>query len=129
MNGVTMLADLPDIDAMMDQEAGMNEQHPHGLSQDSLNKHIRNSHKFNPESGMSMRAAEMYQPQEIPQPPPQNFRAGIDPMSLNCVSVSDHIHACPVCSKIYSSDKTAYIIAIILLSIVCLLLLKKVLNV
>lgn len=46
----------------------------------------------------------------------------------NCVEVSHHCQNCPVCKKIYSSDKTLYIIAIVILAIICILLLKKVLD-
>lgn len=47
----------------------------------------------------------------------------------SCLDVAEHIANCPICSKFYNNDKTIYIIAIVILSIVCLLLLKKVLDV
>jgi hypothetical protein len=47
----------------------------------------------------------------------------------SCLDVAEHIANCPICSKFYNNDKTIYIIAIVILSIICLLLLKKVLNV
>lgn len=47
----------------------------------------------------------------------------------NCIDIARHIQDCPICSKFYSSDKTIYIIVIVILAIVCLLLIKKVLNV
>lgn len=49
--------------------------------------------------------------------------------SPTCLSVAEHIANCPICSKFYDNDKTIYIIAIIVLAIVCILLLKRVLNV
>jgi hypothetical protein len=52
-----------------------------------------------------------------------------NPLSYNCVDIAKHIQDCPICSRFYNNDKTAYIIAIVVLSIVCLLLLKRVLNV
>jgi hypothetical protein len=47
----------------------------------------------------------------------------------SCLDVAEHIANCPICSKFYNTDKTIYIIAIAILSIICILLLKKVLNV
>lgn len=52
-----------------------------------------------------------------------------DPLSFNCRDIATHIENCPICSRFYNNDKTAYIIAIVVLCIVCLLLLKRVLNV
>ena len=48
--------------------------------------------------------------------------------TCSCVSVSDHVLNCKVCTKLYSNDRTIYIITIFMLSIICILLLKKVLN-
>ena len=47
----------------------------------------------------------------------------------SCLDVAEHIANCPICSKFYNNDKTIYIIAIAILAIICILLLKKVLNV
>ena len=49
--------------------------------------------------------------------------------SPSCLDVAEHISKCPICSKFYNTDKTIYIIAIITLAIICILLLKKVLDV
>lgn len=49
--------------------------------------------------------------------------------SPSCLDVADHISKCPICSKFYNTDKTIYLIAIITLAIICILLLKKVLDV
>ena len=48
--------------------------------------------------------------------------------SPSCLDVAEHIANCPICSKLYNNDKTIYIVAIIVLSILCLILLKRVLN-
>lgn len=50
------------------------------------------------------------------------------PATLNCPQVFDHIHNCPICSKFYNSDRTIYIVTIVLLSLVCIILLKRVLE-
>ena len=51
------------------------------------------------------------------------------PGTPSCLDVAEHIANCPICSKFYNTDKTIYIIAIVILSIICILLLKKVLDV
>lgn len=47
----------------------------------------------------------------------------------SCLDFSEHYTSCPICSKFYNSDKSLYVIIIIVLSILCILLLKRVLNV
>ena len=43
-----------------------------------------------------------------------------------CLDVSSHIENCPICSKFYNTDKTIYIITIVILIIICFILLKKI---
>lgn len=50
------------------------------------------------------------------------------PVTLYCLDVHSHIQACPICSRFFKQDNSLYIIAIIILSIICIILLKKVLN-
>jgi len=45
-----------------------------------------------------------------------------------CLEIADHVANCPICSKFYNNDPTIYIIAILILSAVCIVLLKKVLD-
>ena len=62
---------------------------------------------------------------------PAEMHAEMAPINYNqsnCVDISHHCQNCPVCKKIYSSDKTLYIIPIVILAIICILLLKKVLD-
>lgn len=47
----------------------------------------------------------------------------------SCIQVSEHIRDCPICCKFYKHDNTAHTIIIIVLSIMCLLLLKRVLDI
>jgi hypothetical protein len=68
-----------------------------------------------------------YQAQYQPQMQPQYQQLQTEPRS-NCLEVADHIANCPICSKLYNNDKTMYIIAIVILSIIVILLLKKVLE-
>jgi hypothetical protein len=46
----------------------------------------------------------------------------------SCLDIAEHVVNCPICSKFYNDDKTIYIIAIIVLAVICLLLLKKILS-
>lgn len=48
--------------------------------------------------------------------------------SMDCVECSNHISNCPVCSKLYRPKSIWYIIAIIVLFVICIFLLKKVLD-
>lgn len=123
----------------------------------NYDKYLRAPHKLNVESGMAPyggppQGMPMGMPMGIPQqgqqemmmngpyspgqpgPPSSSGQAYIEkfapsPPQFNCIDIARHIQDCPICSKFYSSDKTIYIIVIVILAIVCLLLLKKVLNV
>lgn len=48
--------------------------------------------------------------------------------SPSCLSFAEHHANCPICSKFYNNDKTIYVIAIVVLAVVCILLLKRVLD-
>lgn len=47
----------------------------------------------------------------------------------NCRDIAEHVKNCQVCGKLYNTDKTIYIIAIVLLLVICAILLRKILNV
>ena len=49
--------------------------------------------------------------------------------NISCIDVADHIKTCPICSRLYDQDRTIFYVVIALLVIVCLFLLKRVLNV
>lgn len=73
-------------------------------------------------SDRSMISVEGYaEPEPVPPIP-------TTPVPINCPQVFDHIHNCPICSKFYNSDRTVYIVTIVLLSLVCIILLKRVLE-
>jgi hypothetical protein len=130
---------------------------PHGAglppgSADKYQKYIRGSHRAVPGSGMgSMNMGqhsthmmgpgsqghmdtggyavmEPYEEQMQQQAPPPGPPPPMPPV-INCIEIANHIQGCPICSRFYNNDKTVYIIAIVVLTIVCLLLLKRVLNV
>lgn len=49
-------------------------------------------------------------------------------LSLNCVDVAEHTANCIVCSKLYNTDTSLYIIVISILLLVSAILFKKVLD-
>jgi hypothetical protein len=73
---------------------------------------------------------QVHQPQQIQQQYGQVIENQIreNYSNISCLDFANHVKGCPICSKFYNTDKTPYIIAIVILSIVCLLLLRKVLN-
>lgn len=122
---------------------------------DKYQKVIRNQHIPSPESGMyyqqnyqqtqkipsnmNKNIENFYRPPQISQniiEPINNSQSQIQPhgiiqenfTTISCLDVANHIKSCPLCSKFYNNDKTFYIIAIVVLSLICILLLKKVLN-
>lgn len=78
----------------------------------------------NPYGGM----AEHYTPpQGAGQAPPMRADNAAAP-SINCQDFYNHVKSCPICSKFYNTDRTVYVIIIVLLSLVSLILLKRVLE-
>jgi len=47
----------------------------------------------------------------------------------SCLEIADHISMCPICSRFYRNDSTVFVIAIVILVIICILLLKHVLKI
>jgi hypothetical protein len=145
MPNYTRIEDLPDID-----EVNNNGRDDEYRPRDT-NKFIRNNRSMMPsDAGMGSEGLaqggygrpppgspypQFQGPQEmIEQPmmevremPPRPSRP--DPMSFNCIDIANHIQQCPICSRFYHGDKSLYIVVIVVLAIVCLLLLKRVLNV
>lgn len=66
---------------------------------------------------------EKFEDKQMMFEPPQ-----FNPLFMNCRDVAEHVTACPVCSKLYTCDKTIYIVIIILLVIACIILTKKLLE-
>ena len=62
------------------------------------------------------------------QPPTPLRMHASTPAPMRCIDIYEHVSSCPICMKMYTMDKTPYYIVIVLLSIVCILLLKKVLE-
>jgi hypothetical protein len=83
------------------------------------NQYYQNGTAINPypfrEGGGNIEIMEGYEP--TPQ------------VQGNCRDIAEHVKNCQVCGKLYNTDKTIYIIAIVLLLIICAILLRKILNV
>ena len=108
--------------------------------EDSYASYDKNITKFirkqmpNPsqQSGMSGSSPKLNVPQ--PPPPPDFYQDVYDqqinklPVTLYCLDVHSHIQTCPICSRFFKHDNSLYIIAIIVLSIICIILFKKILN-
>lgn len=137
---VTYIDDLPDLDDL-ESSGGFNTQHiEEDYNQPKYKKFIRNPGGMpppHPESGMNNQGGhhqqqhhQEHQQHEFFEPPQQKQQANMKPIgdTPSCLDIHDHIQQCPICSRFYKNDNTVYIIAIVILSIICILLLKKVLN-
>ena len=141
---IDQLPDLEDLERNTNIPTGKNnnEVQPGGVPE-KFRKFIRTPMKqSHPESGMTpsnypqhqefynTQHQEFYntQPQEFYNTQPQKpFRQTTS--SPTCLDVESHVSNCPICSKFYKNENAIYIIAIVVLSIICILLLKRVLNV
>ena len=134
---VTMLEDLPELSDLQ-PPSYTGARHLPVTEADRYKKFIRDGHVPPSESGMFPKIPQ------TPQPPPPPFMMDGDVSqyamgdikskynmsgSPSCLEVADHIANCPICSKFYNTDKTMYIVVIVLLALICIILLKKVLNV
>lgn len=66
---------------------------------------------------------QFYTPQYTPTP-----IASQAPTTINCITIAQHIEECPICSRLYDTDKTLYILAIIGLLILCFLMVKHIVK-
>jgi len=147
----TMIDELPDLDDLEGagpqplQNAVNSQQIRHSRAglppgqEGKYAKFIRQGHPTPNEAGMSarsLRPMEIGAPQEVsaeayeepPSPAEDIKRYAMPEGTPSCLDVAEHIANCPICSKFYNDDKTIYIIAIIVLAVICVLLLKRVLD-
>jgi|ERR1700677_4573779 hypothetical protein len=146
-NNRTYLSDLPDLEDLESGGGGYNGNNKGGYANvgqperqeyqqpsgpDNYKKFIRNTQGHAPpESGMgnmSNMGNGMQGPQQAP--PPEFFEQPQHVMTNgpNCMDIHSHVQNCPICSRFFKNDSSIYIIAITVLAIVCILLLKRVLN-
>ena len=147
----TMIDDLPDLDDLEGppphQRAvirGDNRASQYPGSQilpdgqePRFRKFIRDQHVSPTESGMARNLSSQAPMMESSPAAPEieayhqaeetNKYSALDG-TPSCLNVAEHISGCPICSKFYNDDKSIYIIAIIVLAVICILLLKKVLD-
>ena len=149
-NNVTMIDDLPFID---DIESKSFMTGVPSAEMKQVSKFIRDT-TYNPpyESGMmaynnnSNRVVQsppppppqpQQQQQRIQLPPaPSSGSSGVEEYqphqmimsSLSCVDVAEHAANCIVCSRLYNTDMTLYIIIISILLLTIVILIKKVLD-
>ena len=136
---VTMIDDLPELSEIESGHGSHSRQPmpspqiPDGVLSpemaQKIQRHVRHRYVPTQEAGMSS-----YGNPQMPPPPveqqenyaPQQF----NPLtSISCMDFHGHVQGCPICSRFYNSDKTVLYVVIVVLTIVCLLLLKKVLDV
>lgn len=141
MQNVTPLHMLPDLEDLETGDSFYGSGLPPGKSE-QIGKYIRNNnHVVSNQSGMAPIGRERLLPEKHLEPaivswgdpissPENNLKTFNMPIGTpSCLDVAEHIANCPICSKFYNTDKTIYIIAIVALAIICILLLKKVLDV
>ena len=120
----------------MHQAPGMNMIPPEETER--MRKFIRGGHVPPAEAGMTPINQVMQEPvqsgvmEHYVEPEPQNntnlTTYNMPHNSPSCLEVAEHVANCPICSKFYNNDKTIYIVAIVALSVICILLLKRVLE-
>ena len=146
---VTYIDELPDLEDLesrpgmqggpmmgVGQHTPFQHHGPPGGIPEKYKKFIRNPMGPPPPgSGMNpynqQHQQEFFPPPFPPQqfsPPQQNTQTRPPNDSPSCLEIADHVGSCPICSKFYKNDNTIYIITIIMLAIICILLLKRVLN-
>ena len=133
---ITLIENLPEVDEL---EGSSKNHHPdnyHGKypgldmipKNDALKyqKFLRGGHVAPIEAGMYTHKQHSHNYDNndhyIQQPQPQYY-------GPSCLETHDHIMNCPICAKLYNNDKTIYIIVIIILSIICIMLMKRILDI
>lgn len=98
-----------------------------------------NDFQLGPVARQNLKLQESYEDAPKPYPqhpsPPKNSAQYsnyaenfVVPPQFTCLDVANHIQKCPLCSKFYDNDKSIYWAAIVLLSIACIYLLKRVMD-
>ncbi len=148
----TMIDDLPNLDDLegpaphqraITQRQIKEPRYPGAMmlpngQEDKFGKFIRSNHQMPNEAGMA-HIPPMNRPELPPHALPMNDESYEKPQedikrysmpkgTPSCLDVAEHIANCPICSKFYNDDKSIYIIAIIVLAVICILLLKKILD-
>ena len=128
----TSINELPDLEELDGMGSNLIEE-----VDPKYQKFIKNPHSPPMESGMIPPPHQVERPYQ-----PSNYQpmggGGLEQITdfkelqahtPSCLDVCSHVMSCPICSKFYNNDKTLYIMAIVILTIICVILLKKVLDV
>lgn len=118
-SNITMISDLPELEDI----------------EPKVQKHIR-VHKPNTrqEQYHSQYQPQNIEPEEYTPPLPRKqpiYSQDLitpSPSNFNCIDIAKHVEQCPICSRFYHCDKTFYVVTIAVLIIICLMLLKKILD-
>lgn len=135
---VTNISDLPDMESIPQQNVQpsqyMQYDNMPNLEKravpENIKKMIRPSQVMNPGAGMASYESQQPQIAEPPQPiqysSPPPIQKEINPLyDITCLQIAMHVKNCPICSKMYKCDSTIYILIIVILSVITLLLIKK----
>ena len=139
---ITLIDNLPEID---DLEPSKNFHHGQSTNEHNKNQHpgldmipkndavkyqkfLRGGHIAPNQAGMNTKSMYEYQEPHFYQHQPQ-YQPQPQYYVPSCLETHDHILNCPICAKLYNNDKTIYIIVIIILSIICIMLVKRVLDI
>jgi len=93
------------------------------LQESGMGREYNHSHQPQQKEFSSTASREYLNKENSQYPHPQ-----FSQHSPTCLEIASHIRSCPICSRFYNNDNTIYIIAIIILSIICVLLIKRVLD-
>lgn len=147
MKNVTFIDDLFDTDSLMMGGNGKSDFISKGNAErDEYSNQVHNRHirkhdnkdmSFAINGGMmSQPPMQMQMPQQMPQQfmfeeqqPVRHIRQQIyEPEEISCMTIANHIKECPICSKFYNCDNSMYIVCIVLLIMVCVILLKRIIE-
>ena len=103
-------------------QPNLNQPNPNQFNMNQFNPNQFNPNQFNPNQFMNMQPDQYYYKNSDPEP---KYYSEPD---LSCMTIANHIKDCPICSKFYNSDNSIYIVCIVLLIIVCIILLKRIIE-
>jgi len=135
---VTMIDELPELE----DDGNSNMPIIRGIKPSMTPQQMQQQYMFSPERQVRMNHTSMMGDDRpvapVERSPPhmgfmkqdeEQHRFNYDKKKICCIEIAEHIQSCPICSRFYNVDKTPYILAIVILSIVCIILLKRVLSI
>lgn len=118
MNNVTLIENLPELEYEPEQQDYKTERLIYNRQDSPLYKQQQQQQQAAAAARVpSSSFSSVYQPRDVSDQP-----------MMSCLDVAGHIQECPICSKLYSCDKSVYLVIIIILSVACMLLLRRVLE-